>query len=668
MNNKKNIFLVDITHRSELGFGSDTMPLQIGLLGSYCKKYLSDLINIELFKFIDDLDNKLLNTEPFILAFSNYIWNVDLSYQIATIVKNKYPKTIIVFGGPNYPEESDEQEKWLKKYKNIDFYVYKDGEYPFYMLVKHLLEDSIEKVKTYDLPSLHFISNNKLHKGELAKRIRDLNEIPSPYEMGLMDKFFNKKLIPTIQTNRGCPFTCTFCVEGLKYYTKVHKTNVERSIDDVEYIIERIEDTKTLRITDSNFGMFVEDVELCTVLNKKQKDHGYPEYINCSAGKNKKERILKCNELVGGALRLTASVQSLEPDVLKNIKRTNISVDAITALADQVSGTDTHSYSEIILALPGDTLKSEINTMKNLTDSGISNITQHQLSLIPGTEMSSKESRIKYNLKNKFRPIQRCLGKYNFLNKDITSIEIEEICISTNTMSYEEYLESRRIYLSVGIFYNDKIFGEINNILRLLNLSVWDWLYDIHVNIENSDKSIKLIYDNFVKETENELWNTEEELRADIGKNLNKYLNEGLGGNLIYKYRSQAIMNNFDNLHEHAFKYLKKYLIKHNCYSETLLENLERFSKLRKFDLSDLEFSEEHFFDYDMYQLINLNSFDFNLNLFKKPTKIKISHSEEQKEMINRQMKFYEIKNNDYTFLMSRFPIKRYYRKSEYLT
>ena len=39
-------------------------------------------------------DNKLLNTEPFILAFSNYIWNVDLSYQIATIVKNKYPKII----------------------------------------------------------------------------------------------------------------------------------------------------------------------------------------------------------------------------------------------------------------------------------------------------------------------------------------------------------------------------------------------------------------------------------------------------------------------------------------------------------------------------------------------------------------------------------------------
>ena len=47
-----------------------------------------------------------------------------------------------------------------------------------------------------------------------VERIKDLTEIPSPYLEGKLDEFFDGKLQPTIQTTRGCPFACTFCVEG----------------------------------------------------------------------------------------------------------------------------------------------------------------------------------------------------------------------------------------------------------------------------------------------------------------------------------------------------------------------------------------------------------------------------------------------------------------------
>ena len=110
------------------------------------------------------------------------------------------------------------------------------------------------------------------------------------------------------------------------------------------------------------------------------------------------------------------------------MKRSNISLDGIVEMSDAVSDTEAHSYSEIILGLAGDTLDAQKESMEGLMNAGISNITQHQLSLIYSTEANSEETRKKWDFKTKFRPIQRCIGEYKFDSKDITAIEVEEIC------------------------------------------------------------------------------------------------------------------------------------------------------------------------------------------------------------------------------------------------
>src|SRR5439155_22363871 len=57
-------------------------------------------------------------------------------------------------------------------------------------------------------------------------RHKEVDEIPSPWLSGIQDEFFDGKLAPMIETNRGCPFTCTFCVQGTNFYTKVHNFSV----------------------------------------------------------------------------------------------------------------------------------------------------------------------------------------------------------------------------------------------------------------------------------------------------------------------------------------------------------------------------------------------------------------------------------------------------------
>ena len=89
---------------------------------------------------------------------------------------------------------------------------------------------------------------------------------------------------------------------------------------------------------------------------------------------------------------------------------------------------------------------------------------QYQAILLPGTEMATNESIEKYNIAGKYRVMARCFGDYDWVNASPVRIsEIEQIVVSTSTMSFEDYLEGRRFTLTVSIFYNDFIFSNFFN-------------------------------------------------------------------------------------------------------------------------------------------------------------------------------------------------------------
>ena len=73
--------------------------------------------------------------------------------------------------------------------------------------------------------------------------------------------------------------------------------------------------------------------------------------------------MLEASRLIDGALRLSGSVQSLDPEVLENIKRANINADGLMDLALRASEVGANSYSEIILALPGDSKVKHFKTV-----------------------------------------------------------------------------------------------------------------------------------------------------------------------------------------------------------------------------------------------------------------------------------------------------------------
>ena len=85
-----------------------------------------------------------------------------------------------------------------------------------------------------------FINNGKFHRHKTIERVMNLAEIPSPYLSGRLDSFLDGKLLPIIQTNRGCPFSCTFCTEGQSYWSKVKVKPKEVVAGEISYISEKM--------------------------------------------------------------------------------------------------------------------------------------------------------------------------------------------------------------------------------------------------------------------------------------------------------------------------------------------------------------------------------------------------------------------------------------------
>ena len=94
------------------------------------------------------------------MAFSNYVWNAELAESFAQAIKGSAPRTVIVFGGPNYPTERAEQERWLRAHRVVDFYLVKEGEAAFANLIAALMahDGDVEAVKRQRLPSTHAVT------------------------------------------------------------------------------------------------------------------------------------------------------------------------------------------------------------------------------------------------------------------------------------------------------------------------------------------------------------------------------------------------------------------------------------------------------------------------------------------------------------------------------
>lgn len=666
--NKTLIYLADLTHTGPV-ISSNYFPLAVGLLGSQLLREIPELVEIEIFKYPQDLSKAVERRMPKIIGFTNYSWNCNLAYQYAKHIKEASPETIILFGGPNYGSVQDEMTWFWKRYPLIDFYVVKEGEVAIVELVRALHEVDydplrLKKART-PLGNCHYWWKGELIIGKDLPRVKSIEELPSPYLDGLMDKFFDGVLTPLIHTTRGCPFKCTFCTEGADYYNKVaQRVSLE---DELRYIAERIGTVPDLGCSDANFGMFKQDIEKSRIIHSIQKEFDWPKRFNVSTGKNMKERVINVAQMLGGALNVAASLQSTDENVLNNIKRDNISLEALDVMRQETGESGGDTYTELILGLPGDSKKAHIKTLKDVIDTDMGIIRMYQLILLPQTELNTPDTRNAYEMKTKHRLMPRSFGKYEILGKEFCAIESEEICIENNSLSFNDYVECRELDMTVEIIHNGGIFDELKGFCKWLELSWFDFLMMFYAGRRSHSEGITKLYDTFREQTTEDIFDTRDELDVAIEKNIDVFLDSEGSSNEMANAKAFAFFQLQEEIHEALFKQAKKLLKDRGSLDPNFilyLNELEEYCRLKKVDVtSDLELKMTCNFD---FSAIKEQAYAVDPRSFKllEPSEVTICHSKEQKEMIKGYLHQYGTTLDGLgRILMRVYPTKRLFRQ-----
>ena len=511
------IFLGDLTHNT-VGMANETFPLNVGYITAYCKNRFGSKVDITIFKYIDDLEASIYENPPDVLALSNYVWNHRIGLEMFDLIHSQNPNAITVWGGPNFPQDLESQQSFLKNYSSVDFYVPIEGEIGFSNIIEEVLNISelgYKKEILFKKPIDGCVSRKPdgLLQFTIPEiRTKKLDEIPSPYLTGLLDKFFDGKLTPMLQTNRGCPFTCTFCVDGADTVNRVNQFGLERVSSELDYIGKHIpNNVHSLHISDLNFGMYPRDLEICDDIVGIQKKYDYPHKIISTTGKNKKERIIQAIEKLNGTMSLSMSVQSMDEQILKNIRRSNISVDHMLALQPAIKKVGLVTDSEVILALPGETYQTQITTLRKLLAAKLDFIEVYSCMLLNGSELNTPEQRKKWNFQTKFRILPR---DFTTLRNGKNVIETEEIVVGSNTLSFEEYIELRTLSFSIYVTNIGIVYDSLLKFLRENNIEVFDLFFQMMKQIDSSPPSAQKIFDSVKNDVTDELWDSPEDIQT----------------------------------------------------------------------------------------------------------------------------------------------------------
>jgi len=670
---KKVIYLADLTHRGMV-LSSNVFPLSIGLIAAYLINSRPDEYDVALFKYPEDFSAAIEARKPDLIGFANYSWNFHISYEYARAIKEMFPEIPIVFGGPNYGLEEEEVEEFWRQYDLIDFYIIREGEEAFVRLLDFLCANEFNinaaKKKLEKIPNCHYKIESKIISGPDLPRLT-LEDIPSPYLMGLMDKFFDESLGPMIHTTRGCPFSCAFCTEGSPYYNIVEQ-RMDTLKEELHYIAKRVVGPLDLYISDANFGMFKQDILKAEMLSEMQKQYGYPRYIHVSTGKNQKERVIEIAKMLDGALSMAASLQSTDPIVLQNVSRSNISVEKLTAVGKLANKVEAGTYSEIILGLPGDTFEAHRKSLRDCVEANFDNIRMYQLIMLPQTVLNTPSNRRKFGIKSKHRVMPRSFGRYKIFDKEFIAVESEEILFEHSSLSFDDYIRCRELDLTVELLHNGRIHEELQSYCEIRGLSWFDFILRFYEGRRSYNDEITRMYDDFRKGLTHRLWNSRGELEAAVVNSIDEMLVDERGTNEMSMGKATGFLVLFDNLNAILFNEMQSWLKELDLFSpdeDSFLKEIFRFSFLRKTNIMncDAEFLEEFCFDIQA-----LSESNFSLPTAKaklsKPKKFKITHLTDQRNMIDGYIKEFGSSHDGLGKMLMKYPhIHRLFRRPQML-
>ena len=420
-------------------------PYSIGRLVTYVKtnKNINSQFKFDrTFIFRDQLNNYVEQSyDSDILLCSCYVWNWEVTKQLAKKVKATNPNCLIIFGGPQVPNRT---ENFFEENPFVDIIVHGEGE----IVLENILTAYI---KDKDFSKINGIEM-KDYRTPPNPRIKDVNILPSPYLtnliLDLVEQKTDIKYIAAWETNRGCPYPCTFCDWGSLTNSKVTNWSEEQLLKEIDWFAQN--HITYIDCCDANFGIFQErDYRIASKLKEVALKTGYPEKFRAAWAKFASEKIIPIAKQLqeGKVLKaVSLALQSLDEETLEIVKRANIKFDNFSELTETFRKNKIPTYTELIMGLPGETLESWKKGLEILASgSQVGSIYIYNCGVFVNAPMNEPTYMKFHNIKTIRSPI--FLAHSSIHDRGIP--EFEYITISSKSFSTDDLKE---IYLFSWLF------------------------------------------------------------------------------------------------------------------------------------------------------------------------------------------------------------------------
>lgn len=335
-------------------------PLALGLILGYAQEHLDPAHFDTHPRFASNseaLDALIQVHGPGICLFSNYMWTRQANLEISRHVKRHWPECLIIHGGPDTPAYVETCKTFLQTHPEVDLIVYGEGEITVTELLQYL---SQAHAFPEQIAGLGFLKAGELVKTPARPRAQNLNIYPSPYLKGIFDHLdYTQWTSAALETNRGCPYGCTFCDWGSATLQKIRLFDLERVAAEIEWLGSH--QITEFWITDANFGIFERDLEITRLICKTKEKYGYPHRVVTNYAKNTKKHLVDIISLLIEAGLLSngiISLQSRDEATLKAVNRTNIKTSEYDKLRKAFEEKHLPLSTQLMIGLPGSTCQS----------------------------------------------------------------------------------------------------------------------------------------------------------------------------------------------------------------------------------------------------------------------------------------------------------------------
>ena len=368
---------------------------------------------------MEDILEDIYRRKPDAIGFSCYIWNIGMVEKLMGELHKLLPKLPVFLGGPEVTYDAD---KLLRKYPYLTGIFIGEGEATFAQVVKYYVKKNPESLE--DIPGL------MLRSGMTPER-KPLNLTDVPFLYDDMAPFTNR--IIYYETQRGCPFRCSYCLSSIDKTVRFRDIEVVKK--ELAFFLEK--KVKQVKFVDRTFNCN-HDHAMAVWQYLYEHDNGVTNFHFEIAGDILREdEIALVAKMRPGLVQFEIGVQSTNTDTLREIRRVMDIEKLKQVVAALKAAHNVHIHLDLIAGLPYEDYDSFARSFDDVYAMEPEQLQLGFLKVLKGSYMAEMAE------------------SYGLVYTDYAPYEV----LYTNWLSFTEICRLKRIEEMVEIYYNSGQFA-----------------------------------------------------------------------------------------------------------------------------------------------------------------------------------------------------------------